>query len=238
VQSDVQFAAYRGNGAWNGGPVPALRSVLSLYPELVTIIARADAKFANIQVLSDLAGKRVNVGGRGTGTQATWDIIAAEIGLGEDRDTRLTELKAAEAASALCGGAIDANLLIVGHPSPLVLSQLASCPSNFVAIEGQFVDRLVKANPFYVQGAIPAALYGIAADIPTFGSRAILVTSASADTRVVAAMAKAILAHVAELRAVHPALAGLRAEEMITLGLTAPLHPAAAAVYKEAGLLK
>ena len=52
------------------------------------------------------------------------------------------------------------------------------------------------------------------------------------DARVVAAITKAILVHLAELRAAHPALAGLRREE-ITQGLTAPLRPAATKVYKE-----
>jgi TRAP transporter TAXI family solute receptor len=149
----------------------------------------------------------------------------------------LKELKADETTTALCNDVIDANLLIVGHPSPRVSSQLAACPSNFVAIAGPIVDKLVRAYPFYVRGSIPTEPYEISADVPTFGTRAILVTSASADTHVVAAIAKAILTHVAELRTLHPALAGLKAEDMVTQGLTAPLHPAAAMVYKELGLI-
>src|SRR5262245_46607435 len=43
VQSDVQFAAYRGDGVWSGKAFPDIRSVFSLYPELVTVMARADA---------------------------------------------------------------------------------------------------------------------------------------------------------------------------------------------------
>jgi TRAP transporter TAXI family solute receptor len=234
VQSDVQFAAYNGIGAWIGKPVHELRSVLSAYPELVTVIARADA---NIHVLADLAGKRVNVGSRGTGTRATWNAIAANLGHSDDTKARV-EFKADETTSALCSGTIDANFLVVGHPSSLVSSQLAACPSNFVAITGPVVDKLVSVYPFYARGPVPTELYGISADVPTFGGRATLVTSASADPRVVAAIAKSVLSHIADLRALHPALAGLKAEEMVTQGLTAPLHPAAAAVYKELGLLK
>jgi uncharacterized protein len=82
VQSDVLFAAEKGVGAWDGNPASDLRSVLSLYPELVTVIARANA---DIHVLADLAGKRFNVGARGSGTRATWDAVAAELGHGEAR---------------------------------------------------------------------------------------------------------------------------------------------------------
>jgi hypothetical protein len=54
VQSDVQFAAYDGEGAWIGRSFRGLRSVLSLYPELVTVIGRADS---HIQDLAGLAGE-------------------------------------------------------------------------------------------------------------------------------------------------------------------------------------
>jgi TRAP-type uncharacterized transport system substrate-binding protein len=52
---------------------------------------------------------------------------------------------------------------------------------------------------------------------------------------VITAVTKAILTHVPELRSAHPVLSGLTTEEM-TQGLAAPLHPGAAAVYKELGL--
>ena len=68
VQSDVQFAAHNGDDRWTGRPFRGLRSVLSLYPELVTVIARADLHIGD---LAGLAGRRVNVGQRGSGTRAT-----------------------------------------------------------------------------------------------------------------------------------------------------------------------
>jgi hypothetical protein len=234
VQSDVAFAASKGTGDWSGRPVADLRSVLAFYPELVTVIARKDA---NIHSLADFAGKRVNVGSQGTGTRATWDAIAAELGPKEAGKVRLFDLKADETTTALCSRAIDANLLIVGHPSPLVTSQLATCPSNLVAITGPVASKLLDSHPFYVRGAIHGKFYGLSEDTATFGSRATLVTSAAVDPRVVAAVARAVLAHVAELRGAHPALADLNAEEM-THGLPAPLHPAAEQVFKELGLLK
>ena len=74
--------------------------------------------------------------------------------------------------------------------------------------------------------------------MPTFGGRATLVTSESVDRRVVAVIAKAILVHAADLRALHPALARLRQRDMIINGLTAPLHPGAEQVYRELGLIE
>jgi len=235
VQSDVQFAAHNGDDRWTGRPFRELRSVVSLYPELVTVIARTDS---HVRDLADLAGRRVNIGNRGSGTRATWDAIEAQLGWKDEQRVHPVELKGAATTSALCTGAIDANLLIVGHPSPLVTTQLAACATNLVTITSPAVDKLVHDQRYYQRGAIPAGVYGIAADVPTFGGRATIVTSAATDPRVVAVIAKAVLTHVGELRALHPVLARLRAREMINEGLTAPLHPAAEHVYKELGLLE
>ena len=128
VQSDVNFNAYKGEGAWVGEPFLDLRSVLSLYPELVTVVARADS---HIQDLADLAGRRVNVGSRGTGTRTTWDAIEAQLGWRDEERVRPVELRADATTSALCNGAIDANMLIVGHPSPPVQPQLPPAPSTW-----------------------------------------------------------------------------------------------------------
>ena len=235
VQSDILFSAYKGIGRWDGKPVTQLRSVLSLYPELVTIVARADA---NIHVLADLAGKRVSVGSLATGPRTTWNLISGDLDL--TAPVRLTELRQDETKSALCNGAIDANFFVVGHPSDLVSNWLAACPSNFVAVGEPVVNKLVSKYPFYTRGFIPTELYHVPDKILSFGPLATLVTSASSDPRVVAAIAKAIMTHVAELKMMHPALADLDAERMVarTLTAAAPLHPAAAAVYEELGLVK
>src|SRR5271165_1943608 len=64
VQSDVQFAAYNGEGAWKGRPFRGLRSVASLYPELVTIIARAASHKDRQSALTRPAASLVRSPGR------------------------------------------------------------------------------------------------------------------------------------------------------------------------------
>jgi uncharacterized protein len=43
VQSDNQFDAYRGLGAFAGKPAPWLRSVAALHPELMAVLVRQDS---------------------------------------------------------------------------------------------------------------------------------------------------------------------------------------------------
>ena len=133
VQGDVVFSAYKGIGQWDGRPVTELRSVLSLHPELVTIVGRANA---NIRLLADLAGKRVSVGGLETGPRITWDLISADLDLATP--VQLTQLTQGQTTSALCNGAVDANFFVVGHPSKLVFNWLAACRR----ISSRSADRL------------------------------------------------------------------------------------------------
>jgi len=235
VQSDIAFSAYKGIGRWNRKPVTELRSVLSLFPELVTVVARTDA---NIHGLADLAGKRVSVGSPATGPRTTWNLMSTDLDLMPP--VRLTELRQNETTSSLCDGAIDANFFVVGHPSKLVSGWLAACPSNFVAVTGPVVDKLIQEYPFYTRGFISPQLYHVPERVPSFGPLATLVTSASTDPRMVTAITKAIVAHIGELKTMHPVLAELDAKQMVarTLKAPAPMHPAATAVYKALGLAK
>src|SRR5262249_33640815 len=152
---------------------------------------------------------------------------------------RPKEMSQDETTSALCNGAVDANFFVIGHPSELVSKWLSACPSNLATFREAIVDKIISKYPFYTRGFIPTELYHVPDKILTYGPSATLVTSASNDSRMVAAIAKSIIMHVAQLKTIHPVLAGLGAEQMVarTLRAPAPLHPAAAAVYKELGLI-
>jgi TRAP transporter TAXI family solute receptor len=235
VQSDVAYAAFHGEGAFAGRPMADLRSVLVLYPELVTIISRDDS---GIQTLGDLGRKRVNVGRQGSGTRATWEALQAALGWSEGDQAKAFELPGDSAPRALCEGTIDASLLVAGHPSSAVRAQLAACPVHFVEVNGPAVASLVARQPYFREGRIPGDVYGLAHDTPSFGGSAVLMTTAGADPKAVAAMASAIVSQIPDLKARHPALAKLDIEEMVGGNMPIPLHEAASQAFKELGLLK
>ncbi|MBV9674630.1 MAG: TAXI family TRAP transporter solute-binding subunit [Verrucomicrobia bacterium] len=235
VQSDAAFAAYNGKGDWADKPATNLRSVFGLYSEVFTIVVRGDS---GIRELTDLAGKRLNVGKGGSGVRGTWETIETELGWDEAHRARLIELPADVSARALCRGEVDANLLVVGHPSDQVRTQLSACNASLLAITGPIVDKLFKNAPYYYFSEIPAELYGLRSAVPSFGVRAVLMTSATMDPRVVAVVAKAIIAHLSEFQSMHPALSRLTIDGMINSGFPAPLHPAAIEAYQELGSLR
>jgi len=233
VQSDIAYAAYHGEGGYAGKGFDELRSVLSLYPELVTIMVRADS---GIREIADLAGRRINVGREGSGIQQSWGALKAA--LDWKGDAQITGLSADAASRALCAGEIDANVLVMGHPSGTVRKQLATCAINFVAVSGPKIDALVSRTPYLRKGVIPGAVYGLAADTPTIGTNAVVMTSAKENAKAVAAFAQETIAEISDLRTKHPALANLTVDEMADGSIPVPLHPAARQVYKDVGLLR
>jgi uncharacterized protein len=83
---------------------------------------------------------------------------------------------------------------------------------------------------------VPTTAYGLPADLPSFGVRTVLVTSAGMGDDIVHAMTRSILLNVDDLRRSHPALAGLTPQQMMKDTIVAPLHPGALRAYRELGL--
>ena len=76
VQSDVQYAGSSGSRALAGCAYPAC-GPSSLYPELVTVVARRASQVGEVQ---GPKGKRVDIGRPGSGAHATWEAIEAALG--------------------------------------------------------------------------------------------------------------------------------------------------------------
>jgi len=233
AQSDWQYHAYNGTSKFEDqGPFEKLRAVFSVHPEPVTILAREDAGIDNI---TDLKGKRVNIGNPGSGTRGTWDVIETALGWSRDDLKLAAEMKSAETGQALCDNKIDSYFWLVGHPSALTQETLASCDAKLVNATGPEIEKLVADRPYYRTATIPAGMYGDNPEITTFGVGATFVTSADVPDEVVYTVVKAVFDNFDQFRKLHPAFANLKEEEMIRDSLSAPLHPGAVKYYKERG---
>jgi TRAP-type uncharacterized transport system substrate-binding protein len=78
----------------------------------------------------------------------------------------------------------------------------------------------------------------LSADVPSFGVTAILMTTASMDSRVVAEFAKSLTSQIDALKKRHPVLESLTGQAIPPDKLPAPLHPAAAQANAELGATK
>ena len=233
AQSDWQYHAYNGTSRFEEqGAFEDLRAVFSVHPEPVTILARDGTGIDNI---TDLKGKRVNIGNPGSGTRGTWEVIEDALGWSRDDLALAAEMKSAETGQALCDGKIDSYFWLVGHPSALTQETLATCDSHLVNATGPEIEKLVADRPYYRVATIPAGMYNNEEDVTTFGVGATFVTSAEVPEEIVYIVVRAVFENFDQFRALHPAFANLTEEEMISDSLSAPLHPGAVKYYKERG---
>ncbi len=223
-----------GHGRWGGSALAGLRAVFSLYPEPVTIIARRDA---GIALLADLQGKRVNIGSPGSGTHETWDMISATLGWRRQDLAGLTELKPAAARSAPCEGRIDALVLLLGHPNQEVGAMLQDCDARLVGIPEATVAKLIDGRPYFREAVIPAAAYGLALDVLSFGGGATLVTTAGLDDGVVERIVEAVVGRIEGFAACSRRCAISRSARWRGNSLTAPMHPGALRAFQDLGVL-
>lgn len=236
VQSDWQYHAYNGTSRFeDDGPFRELRAVFSVHPEPFTVVARRDA---NIEHFEDLKGKRVNVGNPGSGQRGTMEVLMDAYGWTMDDFQLASELKPAEQSKALCDNKIDAMVYTVGHPSGSIQEATTACDTVLVEVSGDIVDKLVEENGYYRTATIPGGMYpGNPDDVQTFGVGATFVSSTASSPDIVYQVVKAVFENFETFTRLHPAFEVLKKEEMVSDGLSAPLHDGAKRYYEEAGLM-
>lgn len=233
VQDDVLHHAYHGKKMYEGKPQESLRAVLALYPELMALVVRADS---GIETLRDLEGKRINLDSVGSGTDTTARELlrAAEFDL--DKLALAGSLKAEQCPDALGKKEIDGYFYMVGHPAKNITRAAEATPIRLLMLDGAPVYSLLEKYPYYTTGTIAKNTYpGVEEDTPSIGVDATLITAADAPTALVETVLSTLLDHFDEFRQRHPEPA-LVSKESLVKGLSAPLHPAAAAYYKKIGL--
>lgn len=235
AQSDRQFQAVKGLAEWKDrGPQEDLRAVFSIHPESVTLVVAVDA---GINKLEDLKGKRVNIGNPGSGQRQNAIDALEAAGIDFGKDLQAEHVKASDAPGLLQDNRIDAFFYTVGHPSGAIKEATAGVRKVLI-VPLVDTEKLLAKHPYYASAVIPIRHYPSAKneeDVPTFGVKATLVTSAKVPEDVVYAVTKEVFENLEEFRKVHPAYEGLTRESMLE-GLSAPIHPGAMRYFREVGL--
>ncbi|MDQ2696758.1 MAG: TAXI family TRAP transporter solute-binding subunit [Pseudomonadota bacterium] len=237
AQSDSVYNAANGLEDFKDtGKYEELRGVFAMHPEPFTVVARKDS---GITTFDDLKGKRVNIGNPGSGQRSTMEVVMNAKGWTKDDFKLATELKSAEQSQALCDNKVDAIIFTVGHPNGSIQEATTACDSVLVPVTGPEIDQLVEENTYYSKATIPGGMYrGNDQDVEMFGVRAVIVSSDKVADDVVYEVVKGVFENFDDFTKLHPAFAVLTKEDMVSQGLSVPLHEGAKKYYSEAGLLK
>jgi TRAP transporter TAXI family solute receptor len=236
VQSNVAYAAYKGQEQFKGKPVTNLRGIASLYPETIQIVARADS---GIKSLADIKGKRLIPGDRGSGTEVDTLNILAAMGLSYKDFAGVDWLGFSGAAQRLQDKQADVIFTTAGWPTAAISELAISTNIILVPIEEPMIKKMVEMYPFYSRVVIPKGTYkGMERDVPTITTMAQWVVDEKVPEDVVYKLTKGLWEGGSEKLAQAHAKGKDVTLKTALEGMAIPLHPGAAKYYKEKGMVK
>ncbi len=225
--------AVNGTGLFKGNPVPELRSITALWPDILHLLVRADKiKTGGVQ---DLEGLTMATGLPDSGNRYITEMLLRSLKAGRLK-VRLRPMSNFAAAEALRKGLVDGIDFIGGVPIPLVASLfhegkprlgfLEISDAQMEAVRDEGWKNLFRAT-------IPAGSYfGQEKSVNTLGHTNILAVTASLNPDVVYALTKTLYENLDYLVRVHPACKSISLERAVE-GLSVPLHKGALRYYME-----
>jgi TRAP transporter TAXI family solute receptor len=228
-QADVAYQALHGDGPFADQPVPGLRVIASLYPEVAQLVLADDETNAQ---------RRIGIGAGGSGTRIVAERLLDGFGFPAARSERI-DVNAGPAIDAMVAGELDGFLTIAGLPTAAVEEALGRLTARLVSIDRKAAEAFLHERSFWRIRTIPAGLYpGQDTTIRTLAVAALWVVDAEMDEGLVAELLTALWAPESALVLMggHPAAAMIHPSTALD-GLSIPLHPGAARFYRELGML-
>ncbi len=192
---------------------------------------------SGINTVADLAGKRIAVGGAGSGAAAAAQRYFEALGLWAKMKVEF--IGYSKAASAIGDGLIDAMWVFAGFPNSSVIQAAASNKIKILSTyEAGEKGGAFAQYPFYAPVTIPAGTYsGVDYEVKTFQDSALWVAGKHVKPEHVYAAVSNIftdegLAYMVKVKSTAKAMSvagGLT-------GIVTPVHPGAAKFWKEKGL--
>jgi len=226
---DALVDAWKGNPeAGFKAPLRKLRGIAGLYPDYIQIMARADA---GIATLSDLRGKRVSVGIRGSAVELNARAILAAAGLSYESFATVEYRPFGESVEWMKDRKLDATLQSAALGA-MALRDLASAVDIvLVPVPAETVRKI--DNAAYLAGVVPANAYrGQTENVPVAAVQNYLVTRDDLPADTVYAITKALWTGLDQLVAAHPAARMIERKRALE-GMPVPLHPGAEKYYRE-----
>jgi len=235
-QADIAYWAYRGTGLFaDKGPIENLRAIANLYPESIHVVVRRDA---GIKGIAELAGKRVSLGEKGSGTLVDAKAVLDAYGLAPT-DIEARFLNPGASSLMLAKGDLDAFFFVGGYPVSAVADLARNVAIDLLPIDGSEADTLVAFYPFFTRSTIPAGVYDGLGEVPTISIGAQLLVSADIDADTVYAITKALWNDSTHrlFEHGHEKAREIRIETALD-GIAIPLHPGAERYYREIGKIE
>lgn len=236
AQSDWQHHAFHGTSAFEKlGPNQDLRAVFALEADPIAIMVQRDSQISNFD---DLAGRRVSFGyTRSLQHRIVDDLLAAK-GWSAKNFKEVRPMSDIKQIAQLCSGKLEAASFLSSSLTDYLSTLPSDCSLKIVPIEGEVVNKVIQAKPYYRRGKILKGMYlNSESDIMSFGLGATFVASEKTSPKAIYHVVKEVVENFHDFKSLHPSLADLGKKDLAQAGISIPLHPGAVRYYKEARLL-
>ncbi|MEV4280396.1 TAXI family TRAP transporter solute-binding subunit [Actinoplanes xinjiangensis] len=208
-----------------GEPAPGLVALARVYDDLLHLVVRADSPITG---LTDLKGRRVSVGARGSGTTVTVGRLLSVAGMAGAVQRR--DLGLDDSILALERGEIDAFFFSGGLPVTGIERLGAAVGIRIVDLSEWAGELRAAYSDVYVVRDVPASAYSLP-PVATIAVPNLLVVAATMPEDLAYDLTRLLMERRGELAAAHPAAERLEMRAAIST-LPVPLHPGAARYYK------
>lgn len=234
VQNDIADYAQNATEMFKDKAVP-VGGIAIMYPELIQVVARADA---GINGIRDLRGKRVGVGAPGSGNEANARQILDAFGMKYTDLAQAAMQSYAEMAASMKDRRLDAMFVTAGVPNAAIQDIATSQAIRIVPITGDDARAIKEKYRFFADASIPAATYqGVAGATATIAVQATLVARVDLEENVVYWLTRTMFEKQEQLGQAHAKGKELALDKALA-GMSINLHPGATKFYNERGVRK
>lgn len=215
------------------------------YEDLVIIAPLYSAIFQQfvakgIESEADLRGKRLIVGGPGSGDLAIAEALYAAMGMSFE-DFEPLYLGTNEGVEAMKDGHADGAIAVTQLPFSSFVELTNADKAYLIPLEQSTIDAMCDPGehtyPSYYPAVIPADTYkNQTEELPTFATGTYLCCRADLSEELIYEMTKYLWENIETLNTLHAAVADLAIEDVKDIA-DMPIHPGALRYYQEAGIL-
>lgn len=228
TMGDATVQAVEGTGPFEDDARDGLMAIMTMYPNTVQLIARADA---GIESVEDLAGANVAVGDVGSGVELNAQMVLGAYDMSYD-DLNADYLPYGEATDQMANGHIDALFATSGLPNPSLVELGTNTDFVTVPIDGDGRETLLNEYEFFQDATIPADTYEEEEDTETVAVVNHLMANDELSEDAVYDITSVIFDNLDRIHSSHTEAENITAETA-TEGLVVPLHPGAQRYYEE-----
>jgi hypothetical protein len=225
--------AWNGNGLFDGKPQKRLRMMFTflIVPYHVTV-----RQSANIETVSDLKGKKINIGVPAQSTREFNEIFLKDAGIGL-KDFKIFEMSTGQAFRALQDGVIDASLNFLTAGSSRLVELTTNTNVKILNLPDDLIDRLQKDAVGTKPTILPAKLYkGTDNAVKTLAIQAVAFCRDDMSEEVAYQITKSFWGNMDELNKLK-VFKNLSLKDSDPNGYDVPYHPGVLKFFKEIGLI-